>query len=33
MLATEKKLKRNQVQGKILANQTHFEVGKKFVRL
>lgn len=26
---TEEKLKRNQVQGKALANQTHFEVGKK----
>lgn len=26
---TEEKLKRNQVQGKMLANQTHFEVGKK----
>lgn len=26
---TEEKLKRNQVQGKTLANQTHYEVGKK----
>lgn len=26
---TEEKLKRNQVKGKVLANQTHFEVGKK----